>query len=299
MSSSDRDHIQDEHPANCTCSECCRKRAGSGNISLYYCPACNKKSVWFNDKNRVFECLNPACQVEGKTLEVMQNKAVGTHISGSSRTKSVLGNLPEPEIKEYSTKSSTGHVSRSPSQNMPAWALALLVVIACYFAGFSLGFVLGTNIPFWLLMEFAVIFSIEKWYLYIIRKNIYIIRTYKFLLNVSFLSALGLIIWSVVKLFTHSFISNALLGSLLVIAEITFLVWIFRICQKYAHEFPSIKVTLFAGLILFVIFAFAGVPPFEEIKDAAFNGIDSLFSATQIYPDKMNIDLIKFTTPDS
>ncbi len=70
----DRDYIRSQHPPTCTCTKCVnrrlkrlRKEAHPDYISV--CPRCGKKSLFYNGKDKIYECLNLKCKALGYTLE--------------------------------------------------------------------------------------------------------------------------------------------------------------------------------------------------------------------------------------
>lgn len=70
----DRDYIRGRHPPTCTCTECVnrrlkrlRKEAHPNYISV--CPRCGKKSLFYNGRDRIYECLNLKCKALGYTPE--------------------------------------------------------------------------------------------------------------------------------------------------------------------------------------------------------------------------------------
>jgi uncharacterized protein YkwD len=86
------------------------------------------------------------------------------------------------------------------------------------------------------------------------------------LLNLSILSLLGLIIWTGIKLFSQQFVQSPLVGSLIFLAEFCIFIWMWRVVAKNSWRWPSMKLTVFSLICLFVIFAFAGVNPFSDYK---------------------------------
>jgi uncharacterized protein YkwD len=173
-------------------------------------------------------------------------------------------------------------VNKKTNPKLQHWMIAGLLIIALTAIGFGISMLVGTYIPFWLLLIFSLIFSIEKWFTYHTRKHKYLGKIYRLLLNLSFLSMLGLIIWSGVKLFSQELLKNSLIGSLLFIAELGFFIWIFRVVFKNSWRWPSMKLTVFSVVCLFVIFAFAGVKPMSSIKDDAFIRWDTYWEEQKV-----------------
>jgi hypothetical protein len=149
------------------------------------------------------------------------------------------------------------------------WLRSALLVFALSLVGLVINALIGSFIPLWLLLGFSVIFSIEKWLSYYIyaRKYKTIGKIYRLILNLSLLSLLGLLISSGVLLFTRQFMQNPLIGSLLFLAELAVFVWLYRVVSRNSWRQPSMKLTIFCLICLFLIFAFAGVQPMAHYKD--------------------------------
>ncbi|MBA7477746.1 hypothetical protein ES707_13160 [subsurface metagenome] len=81
------------------------------------------------------------------------------------------------------------------------------------------------------------------------------------------LCLVGLIIWSGIKLFSQQYFSSSLVGSLVFLAELVFFIWMWRTVSKNSWRWPSMKLTALSLMCLFLIFAFAGVPPMSDYKD--------------------------------
>ena len=161
---------------------------------------------------------------------------------------------------------------------IPKWLLALLLIFTLSFIGLVINAIVGGFIPFWILFGFSIIFSIEKWFGYYTRKYKWLGRLYRLILNLGLLSLLGLIIWSGIELFSHQFVKTALIGSILFLAEFIFFIWVWKVVSKNGWRWPSMKLTIFTLICLFLVFAFAGVYPMSSYKDAALSKIQSAFS---------------------
>ena len=146
------------------------------------------------------------------------------------------------------------------------WLIALLFIFAFCVIGLGVSIFSGGFIPLWLMFGFSFIYSIEKWFYYFIRRHKGLGKLYRLLLNLSILSLLGLLIWSGVKLFSHQLVQSSLVGSVIFLAELIFFIWMWRIVSKNSWRWPSMKLTVFSLICLFVIFAFAGVKPFTDYK---------------------------------
>lgn len=169
----------------------------------------------------------------------------------------------------------TKHFPHYKSKNI-LFAVILIFVLAL--AGFGISTLVSSRIPLWLLLGFSVIFSIEKWFNYYTRKYKIVGRIYRLILNLSLLSLLGLLIWSGFSLFTQQFMQSPLVGSLLFLVELVFFIWLFRVISKNSWRQPSMKLTVFSLICLFLIFSFAGVQPIAGYKDKAISTVSGYFT---------------------
>jgi len=179
----------------------------------------------------------------------------------------------ELNLKPTSTNDSsaeTSFPSKNKTLNTPKWVMALVFVLALSLIGFGIGLFVGNYISLWVLIGFACIFSLEKWFIKYVTKQKATHRIYRLLLNLAILSLLGLLVWSGIQLFSHQFFKSALIDSVIFIGEFVFFVWIWVIVAKHSSQWPSMKLTIFSIIVLFIIFAFAGVSPFLEWKDSFF-----------------------------
>ncbi|MDD5700741.1 MAG: transglutaminase domain-containing protein [Dehalococcoidales bacterium] len=285
MPLSDRDYIKGEHPPNCTCVECTNKRLGKNNVHLDVCPKCYAKSVWYNNREKTYECLNPKCKIKGRSLDEIRHIAYDRYSSPEDTSKASENYPKEQQIKpsqkeDHYTRSNTNENRRRKGIRLgnQNWLKALLLVVIVSLAGLGISIYIGIPIPFWTLLGFSIIFSIEKWFNYFTRKQKTIGKLYRLLLNLSILSLLGIVIWSGIKLFSRQFIYNQLVGILIFIAELIFFIWMWRIVSKNSWRWPSMKLTVFSIFVLFLILAFAGVAPMETYKDASISFLSSKFS---------------------
>jgi hypothetical protein len=169
---------------------------------------------------------------------------------------------------ELKIKPSVGTTdSHGKSKKIQNWLMALILIFALSICGLGISLFVGNFIPFWILFGFSIIFSVEKWFSYIIQKHKGIGKLYKLLLNLSILSVLGLLIWSGIRLFSHQFVDSSLVGSLIFLAEFVFFIWMCRVAAKNGKQWPSMKLTVFSLIFVFLVLAFAGVSPFNELKD--------------------------------
>jgi len=157
-------------------------------------------------------------------------------------------------------------VSKPPKMQIPNWLLALLLIFALSVLGLGLNTLTRSSVPFWLLLGFSTIFSVEKWF----RKatlNKPIGKLYRLVLNLALLSILSLLIWSSFQLAAKQLASTPLISSIVFLAELVFLIWMWRKVAKNSWRFPSMKLTVFTLVCIALVFAFAGVPPLSIYKD--------------------------------
>ncbi len=169
---------------------------------------------------------------------------------------------------ELKIKPSVGKLgSRSESKKIPNWLIALILIVSLSVFGIGISIFIGSSIPFWILFGFSFIYSIQKWFNYFTRKYTGLGMLYRLLLNLSTLSLLGLLVWTGIKLFSQQLVQSPLVGSLILFAEFCFFIWIWRVVSKNRRRSPSMKLTIFSLVFLFLVLAFAGVSPFKEFKD--------------------------------
>jgi len=170
----------------------------------------------------------------------------------------------------YNTPSNRKN-KRFARRKVPNWLIALLLIFSLAIVGLALSILVGSAIPFWLLLGFSSVFSVEKWYGY--RQHKAIGSFYRLLLNLSILSLFGLIVWSGIRLFSQQFTYSPLVGSLIFLAEFAIFIWMWRVVARNSWRRPSMKLTIFSLICLFIVLSFAGVEPMSGYKDIALNSI--------------------------
>ena len=260
MPIADRDYIRGEHPSSCTCADCCakrlkrlRKEAHPDYVSI--CPICGQKSLWHNVKEHKYECLNLKCMAVGSNPDEIAKK-VDSLVDGNDKN----GNSYEKEAGKNRSK-------KTANYRIQNWLIALLFIVALSIIGLTISIFVGSFVPFWILLGFSFIYSVEKWFIYVTRKYKGIGKLYRLFLNLSILSLFGLIIWSAIKLFSQQLVHSPLAGSLILLAEFIFFIWMCIVVSKNSWRWPSMKLTVFSLIVAFIIFAFAGVPPMSAYKD--------------------------------
>ncbi len=254
MPLSDRDYTRGEHPPTCTCVDCVNKRLGIVK---------QQKSDYSKDDRKLKFTYIPKEQKTEEEETHEQNKAPST--------EHPIEEHPPPPI---SPKPPT----HNRNKKTPNWLIALLIIFSLSIVGIGISYFAGNIIPFWILFGFSFFYSIEKWFSHITRKYKGIGKLYRLVLNILILSIFSLLIWSGIKLFSHQFTHSSLEGSLLFLAEIVFFIWTWRIVSKNSWRWPSMKLTTFSLIGIFLILSFAGVNPFSNYKDRALNGLSKFFT---------------------
>lgn len=230
------------------------------NLTGITCPNCGN-NLFHDFKLSVWKCKE--CK-RIYTYDDLQKKRKKT----AEQEKEAI----ESKQLDKSSSDSTGNIGTNNIKitshyRTPRWLIALLFVFALSICGLGISFFVGNSILFWILFGFSIIYSIEKWFNYITRKFKWIGKLYRLLLNFTILALLGLLIWSGIKLFSHQFVQSSLFGSLVFLAEFIFFIWMWKIVSRNSWRWPSMKLTIFSLIALFLVLAFAGVSPLNKYKD--------------------------------
>lgn len=105
---------------------------------------------------------------------------------------------------------------------------------------------------------------------------------YRLLLNLVVFALLGFLIWWSINLFTQYYFFNPLTDSLIFVAGIIVFVFLCVHIKVNSWRPPKIWITAVGVIILFLIFAFAGVQPFTHYKDVSLNWFSDLSIASSI-----------------
>ncbi len=253
-----------EHRGNC--------RAASGDEPVHWIPARKSKvtpAEWEN-LMRLINSQSPATFNVGSSEKQRGNK--GGHASANKS-----GHSGSPLTREGGSRrsDSMNKPSRRHDFRMPSWVIALLLIFALSLVGLAISAFVGTYVPFWILLGFSLILSIEKWFLYWTRRRKSVGKLYRLFLNLVILASVGIIVWSGINLFSGEFTQSPLIGSLVFLAEIAFFIWMWKVVAKNSWRWPSMKLTVFSLIIVSIVFAFAGVSPLSNYKTS----ISSSFSA--------------------
>jgi len=255
------------------------------------CPKC-RSDLHFDFATRLWECNNQECG-RAYTYDELRKVEEGTSRQKPSARPSKERRETEPvRLPHYKTPGNKKGKWLA-KRKIPNWLLALTLIFSLAVVGLVINITIGSTIPFWLLLGFSSVFAVEKWYYYPTRKHKVIGSFYRLLLNLSILSLFGLIIWSGIKLFSKQFIHSSLVGSLIFLAEFAFFVWMWRVVDKNSWRWPSMKLTVFSLVCLFLVFSFAGVQPMASYKDAAVQ-----WTQAKITPVASNIKHSLFPTDE-
>jgi len=225
------------------------------------CPSCGLPTLYFDLNTNCWRCSNNYCSGKKFTFEsyddLRKTQAEPYEPAGKNRADNVRKKFVNRPIEK--------------------WLRALILIFALSIIGLVISIYVKSFIPFWLLLGFSCIYSVEKWFSYTTYKHRRIGKLYRLFLNLSILSLLGLLVWSGVKLFSQQLIQSQLVGSLIFLAEFVLFIWLCRVVSKNSWRQPSMKLTVFSLICLFLIFSFAGVQPLSDYKDSLFNSISTYF----------------------
>jgi len=238
--------MREPHPPACTCVDCVNKRLKRLGIKS------SNETVRFEKKASIHSSYN------------------------SQKPPTINPDLFNSSVQ--SDKTSSKQKRARLNINNIASLLPLLLIFALSIMGLAVSIFVGSFIPFWILVGFSLLYAIEKWYIRYIRKRKIWGKLYRLLLNLCVLTLVLLLISTGRELFLHQFIYNPLIGSLIFIAELILFVWLYRVVARHSWRWPSMKLTIFCLVVLFVIFAFAGVQPIASYKDDAIRKFSTFFS---------------------
>jgi len=275
-----------------------RKIQDSPN-SLDICPECNRPSLFWNNSTHLYECLNTKCkryfnkdrqpyiEFELQTDEsIPQASSNSQHASSGIKADDVpetfeLSNTNERHtVKSESTTHHTAHIDHGGSSNRRStgkgfaippigkWLIALLFTFSISLVGLGISLLISNFIPLWISFLFSIVYSIEKWLYYRTKKHKSVGKLYRIFLNLSIISLLCLMAWSGIELFSNQLTHSPITGSLIFVAELVVFFWMWRVVAKNSWRWPSLKLTTFSLICLFLIFVFAGVEPLSSYKNS-------------------------------
>lgn len=284
MGQESRDWYRGKHPPNCTCVECTTRRTRSVNPPLknqkcVVCPKCGQRSLWYNDLSKQWECLNDNCKA------INNDTVTAGNTSFKPQTQH---NIPPPQ------KPPTPHKSQYFS--FPKYLKAFLLIIILSIIGLIISGYLNDLLPFWILLSFSILFSIEKWGNAVVNRHKNVGKLYKLLLNLSILSLFGFGIWSGIMLVKQNFMDSALASSMVFISECIFFLWLLRIVAKNSWRWPSMKLTIVTITAIFLIFSFSGVQPFASYKNNTISYFKDVFDELQAESTQTNTTNQQTTT---
>ncbi len=101
-------------------------------------------------------------------------------------------------------------------------------------------------------------------------------------LNLLVLTTLGLLIWSSIKAFSHQW--TPAIGCIVVIVTLTLFILICTQLSRWKYRKPSMSLTIFALIVLFLVTAFSGVEPIASYKDMAINKVSTAIQSDNSAP---------------
>ncbi|MBI2329672.1 MAG: hypothetical protein HYU85_08615, partial [Chloroflexi bacterium] len=237
----------------------------SKDEAIRWIPA-QKSKISPEEWERLMRLINPQSVSAPQTPDVKPTPIESTSPKDSTEPDATIpvtnsGNSKSAPVKKEAVKNKRAKASNYKIQN---WLIALILFFALCVIGLGISLFVGILIPFWLLFIFSLVYVVEKWFYYFTRKYRVIGKLYRLLLNLSLLSLLGIIIWTSAQLFSQQFVHNPLVGSVIFLAELAMLVWMWKVVSKNSWRWPSMKLTAFSLVGLCAIFAFAGVKPFTQ-----------------------------------
>jgi hypothetical protein len=189
-----------------------------------------------------------------------------------NRNKDLATNVSQPKREDEMLK-------RKDNFKIRNWIVSLVLIFALSIVGFGTSLYINNFIPFWMMFGFSVLFSLEKWFKNLF-KNKVIGKLYRLILNFSILFIFGFLIYSGIKLFLHKIVYSPLIGSIVFIFEIVFFVYLWKVVARNSWRWPSMKLTLFSSILLFLVLTFAGVQPMTFYKDKVFDYLGSQVNST-------------------
>jgi ribosomal protein L37AE/L43A len=312
------------NPEKSTCWNC-------GHSIYDQCPSCGLPTLYFDLNTNYWRCSNNYCSGKKFTFETREAKYKHDGEAEEYAPQGVASNkCPEcghdlrfdptmlfwrctnPKCKKIYTyddlrgtraepdeparKARAGNAGKKiVNRPMEKWLRASILIFALSIIGLVISIYIESFTPFWLLLGFSCIYSIEKWFSYTTYKHKRIGKLYRLFLNLSILSLMGLLIWSGVKLFSQQLMQSPLVGSLVLLAELILFIWLWRVVAKNSWRWPSMKLTVFSIICVFLVLAFAGVSPFSGYKDSFIN----MFTGSDNYVTQPPVDNSGTSEPDS
>jgi hypothetical protein len=140
------------------------------------------------------------------------NTKIGSYINNQNRCINCGFVFASPQNETTAIQKETP--ARNVHKKIQNWLIALLLIFSLSVIGIGISMFVGSFIPFWILFGFAIICSVEKWLNNFTKKSKGLGKMYRFLLNISILSLLGLLVWPGIQLFSHHLVQSSLVGSL-------------------------------------------------------------------------------------
>lgn len=119
------------HPPTCTCVECINKRlrrlrreAHPSYISI--CPRCGKKSLFYNGRDRIYECLNLRCKASGRTLGELRGHGYGVYMTPDETNRAAAW-AAETQRKISYRKNIPASYKTKPTRSRRSWLVPVLI----------------------------------------------------------------------------------------------------------------------------------------------------------------------------
>jgi hypothetical protein len=221
-----------------------------------------------------------------KLLEAFGRQSIVTNPIEDTKKNNPINKNPSTQLDNF--RKSTPPHGANKRIKIPKWGKAIILIILCSLAGLTINLLTDEFFPIFLLIGFSVIFSIERWFVYYIKKYKAIGILYRLILNLVIISLLIFLIWFGIHLFSQQFNQNVLISSLIFIAEIVLFIWLCIVVKKNSWRRPSMKLTLFCVVTIFLIFAFAGVEPMTTYKNNTLDFFSSSYKQISEFLKKSN-----------
>lgn len=125
-----RDWYTGRHPSSCTCVQCTnrrlrRLRKEAHPSYIYICPRCNKKSLFYNGRDRIYECLNLRCKASGRTLYELRGHGSGIYMT-TEETNRAAAWATETQRKVSYRKNIPVSYKTKPTKSRRGWSIPIL-----------------------------------------------------------------------------------------------------------------------------------------------------------------------------
>jgi uncharacterized protein YkwD len=147
------------------------------------------------------------------------------------------------------------------------WLKSLAVLFSAACVGAVAAVLTASPIAGWLLLGFAVIFSMERWLGRYVNRHTASRWLYKLLLNLAILTIVVLLVRSATLLFSMRFGRSPVAGTVVFAGESVAFIWLWSVLRFHRRSRPAVKLTFLSVACACVVAAFAGVQPLTAYKD--------------------------------